>query len=170
MRAEESRGLFVQSKHRTGPMMTQSPMDQNRRSSQRTAPRQHPRARRLTGVRERWGCGRPTERSLDALLHYRDGCGSLLYLGGNGFYWRVAVDDAGTVEIRRGEGGIRAWASEPGEYYNAIDGGWVRRRGRPNLPERLVRPLPLCPPLFVRADEGVGRDDVGRRPQLSASA
>jgi len=65
----------------------------------------------LTGVRERWGCGRPTERSLDALLHYRDGCGSLLYLGGNGFYWRVAVDDAGTVEIRRGEGGIRAWAA-----------------------------------------------------------
>jgi hypothetical protein len=42
----------------------------------------------------------------------------------------VAVDSAGTVEIRRGEGGIRAWASEPGEYYNAIDGGWVHRTRR----------------------------------------
>ena len=58
-----------------------------------------------------------------------------MYLGGNGFYWKVAVSDAwpDAVEIRRGEGGIRAWASEPGEYYNAFDGeygGLWRRNGR----------------------------------------
>ncbi len=37
------------------------------------------------------------------------------------------------VENRRGEGGNRAWASEPGEYYNAFDGaygGLWRRNGR----------------------------------------
>jgi N,N-dimethylformamidase beta subunit-like protein len=38
------------------------------------------------------------------------------------------------LEIRRAEGGIRAWASEPGEYYHALDGGYGglwRRNGRP---------------------------------------
>jgi hypothetical protein len=38
------------------------------------------------------------------------------------------------LEIRRGEGGIRAWASEPGEYYHQLDGqygGLWRRCGRP---------------------------------------
>ncbi|MEO0673258.1 MAG: N,N-dimethylformamidase beta subunit family domain-containing protein, partial [Pseudomonadota bacterium] len=42
------------------------------------------------------------------------------------------LDDA--VAIRRAEGGIRAWASEPGEYYNQFDGeygGLWRRNGRP---------------------------------------
>ena len=64
-----------------------------------------------------------------------------MYLGGNGFYWRVAVNPAlpGAVEIRRGEGGIRAWAAEPGEYYNAFDGGYGglwRNSGR--APQRLA--------------------------------
>ena len=43
------------------------------------------------------------------------------------------------LEIRRAEDGIRAWASEPGEYYNAFDGkygGLWRRNGRP--PQKLV--------------------------------
>jgi len=77
-----------------------------------------------------------TRQSLDAFLDYRNSGGNLSYLGGNGFYWRVALheEDEGIVEIRRGEGGIRAWASEPGEYYNAFDGaygGLWRRSGRP---------------------------------------
>ena len=61
--------------------------------------------------------------TLDGLLQYRDGGGRLVYLGGNGFYWKVAMHQQvhGAVEIRRGEGGIRAWASQPGEYYNAFD-------------------------------------------------
>ena len=77
-----------------------------------------------------------TENTLDALLEYRNSGGNLMYLGGNGFYWRVAIhpEQKGIIEIRRGEGGIRAWAAEPGEYYNAFDGqygGLWRRNGRP---------------------------------------
>ncbi|HKK30449.1 MAG TPA: N,N-dimethylformamidase beta subunit family domain-containing protein, partial [Alphaproteobacteria bacterium] len=77
-----------------------------------------------------------TPETLDALLTYRNSGGKFLYLGGNGFYWRVAIhpEEKGIVEIRRAEGGIRAWAAEPGEYYNAFDGGYGglwRRNGRP---------------------------------------
>jgi N,N-dimethylformamidase len=82
-----------------------------------------------------------TGAMLDALEAYRDGGGRLMYLGGNGFYWRVARHSElpAAIEIRRGEGGIRAWAAEAGEYYNAFDGaygGLWRRNGRP--PQRLV--------------------------------
>ncbi|MCG8695877.1 MAG: hypothetical protein MI806_32080, partial [Minwuiales bacterium] len=82
-----------------------------------------------------------TAETLDALKDYRDSGGKLLYLGGNGFYWRVALhnDEPGAIEIRRAEGGIRAWAAEPGEYYNAFDGaygGLWRRNGRP--PQQLA--------------------------------
>ncbi len=76
-----------------------------------------------------------TKETLDALQAYRDEGGNLLYLGGNGFYWRIALhkEQPSLIEIRRGEGGIRAWAAEPGEYYNAFDGtygGLWRRSGR----------------------------------------
>ncbi len=77
-----------------------------------------------------------TAKTLDAIEAYRDNGGNLMYLGGNGFYWRIAVHESqsGALEIRRGEGGIRAWAAEPGEYFNAFDGnygGMWRRNGRP---------------------------------------
>jgi N,N-dimethylformamidase len=77
-----------------------------------------------------------TRETLDAIEAYRDGGGRFVYLGGNGFYWKVALhpEEPGVIEIRRGEGGIRAWAAEPGEYYNAFDGeygGLWRRNGRP---------------------------------------
>ena len=82
-----------------------------------------------------------TRQTLDALTGYRDNGGRLAYLGGNGFYWRVALhsEDNGAIEIRRAETGIRAWAAEPGEYYNAFDGtygGIWRRNGRP--PQQLA--------------------------------
>ncbi|EHL96415.1 hypothetical protein HMPREF9946_04883 [Acetobacteraceae bacterium AT-5844] len=82
-----------------------------------------------------------TERMLDALLAYRDSGGRLCYLGGNGFYWRIARDPARPhlIEIRRAEGGIRAWAAEAGEYYHQLDGalgGLWRRNRRP--PQALV--------------------------------
>jgi N,N-dimethylformamidase len=83
-----------------------------------------------------------TVNTLDALQSYVDGGGHFMYLGGNGFYWRIAASPAapGLLEIRRGEGGVRAWASMPGEYYNNLDGGsygglW-RRNGRP--PQQLA--------------------------------
>ena len=82
-----------------------------------------------------------TKETLDALRDFRDNGGSLNYLGGNGFYWRIAVhkENKSLLEIRRPEGGIRAWASKPGESYNAFDGtygGLWRRSGR--APQELV--------------------------------
>lgn len=82
-----------------------------------------------------------TSETLDALTAYTQQGGRLMYLGGNGFYWKVARSPhwPGAVEIRRGEGGIRAWAAEPGEYYNSFDGeygGLWRRNGRP--PQQLA--------------------------------
>ncbi|MGH7119900.1 MAG: N,N-dimethylformamidase beta subunit family domain-containing protein, partial [Acetobacteraceae bacterium] len=79
--------------------------------------------------------------TLDALRTYTRTGGKLAYLGGNGFYWRVARDKAlpHLVELRRAETGVRAWAAEPGEYYHALDGqlgGLWRRNRRP--PQALV--------------------------------
>ncbi len=76
-----------------------------------------------------------TTQTLDALTHYRNNGGHISYLGGNGFYWRIALhpEDNAVLEIRRAEDGIRAWAAEPGEYYQAFDGqygGLWRRNGR----------------------------------------
>ena len=82
-----------------------------------------------------------TNETLEALTQYRDQGGALHYLGGNGFYWRIArhSEEESLLEIRRAEDGLRAWASEPGEYYNGFDGaygGLWRRNGRP--PQQLV--------------------------------
>ena len=80
-----------------------------------------------------------TERTLDALQAYTEKGGRLMYLGGNGFYWRVALSDKvpGAIEVRRTEGGIRTWPAEPGEYYHAFDGAygglWRRSDRPPNL-------------------------------------
>jgi N,N-dimethylformamidase len=77
-----------------------------------------------------------TPNTLNAIRDYVDGGGRLAYLGGNGFYWRIANSPTipDVVEVRRAEGGIRAWAAEPGEYFHALDGGYGglwRRNGRP---------------------------------------
>ncbi len=77
-----------------------------------------------------------TMETLDALQAYVGQGGRLCYLGGNGFYWRIAVSDAvpDVLEVRRAEGGIRAWDAAPGEAYHQLDGaygGLWRRLGRP---------------------------------------
>jgi len=83
-----------------------------------------------------------THESLNALQRFRDSGGNLIYLGGNGFYWRVAAkdNDASVLEIRRAESGVRTWAAEPGEYHHMLDGGSLgglwRRIDRP--PNQLV--------------------------------
>ena len=82
-----------------------------------------------------------TPQSLTALKTYQNNGGNIAYLGGNGFYWKIArnSENSDLLEIRRSEDGIRAWAAEPGEYYNAFDGqygGLWRRNGRP--PQDLV--------------------------------
>ena len=78
---------------------------------------------------------------LDALEAWQRNGGRLLYLGGNGFYWRVAFSDAwpGAMELRRAEDGVRNWQTEAGENYHAFDGhygGMWRRNGR--APNELV--------------------------------
>ena len=77
-----------------------------------------------------------TLNTLDALQAYTKSGGRLAYLGGNGFYWRIARTPSlpGIIELRRAEGGIRAWAAEPGEYHHQLDGqygGLWRRNRRP---------------------------------------
>jgi N,N-dimethylformamidase len=77
-----------------------------------------------------------TPTSLDALAEFTRTGGRMAYLGGNGFYWRVARDRSmpWALELRRAEGGIRTWAAEPGEYYHQLDGqygGLWRRNRRP---------------------------------------
>lgn len=78
---------------------------------------------------------------LDAYDDFLEGGGRLMYLGGNGFYWRVSFhpDLPGVIECRKSEDGIRAFAPEPGEYYASFTGeytGLWRRNGR--APNRLT--------------------------------
>jgi N,N-dimethylformamidase len=78
---------------------------------------------------------------LDAVAAYLERGGRLVYLGGNGFYWKTVPHPGGpwALEVRRAEGGIRLWETLPGEGYHAFDGsygGLWRRLGRP--PQALV--------------------------------
>jgi N,N-dimethylformamidase len=78
---------------------------------------------------------------LDALQEWQRSGGRLIYLGGNGFYWRVAFSDdwPGAMELRRAEDGVRNWQTEKGENYHAFTGeygGMWRRNGR--APNELV--------------------------------
>ncbi|MEO8394549.1 MAG: LamG domain-containing protein [Chloroflexota bacterium] len=71
----------------------------------------------------------------DGLESYLEDGGRLMYLGGNGFYWVTAVDPERPqmVEVRRGNGGTRAWNSAPGEQYHSATGemgGLWRHRGK----------------------------------------
>lgn len=82
-----------------------------------------------------------TSGMLDSLQSYTDTGGKLIYLGGNGFYWKITRSPSlpGVIELRRAEGGIRAWAANPGEAHHQLDGGYGglwRRNGRP--PQHLV--------------------------------
>jgi N,N-dimethylformamidase len=77
----------------------------------------------------------------DAVAEYTRRGGRLMYLGGDGFYWRIAYhrDFPGIVELRRAETGVRAWAANPGEYYQNFDGrygGLWLRQGR--APQTIV--------------------------------
>jgi N,N-dimethylformamidase len=82
-----------------------------------------------------------TAKMLDSLQSYVDSGGNLVYLGGNGFYWKITRVPTlpGVIELRRAEGGIRAWSPKPGESHHQLDGGYGglwRRNGRP--PQKLV--------------------------------
>lgn len=75
-------------------------------------------------------------RMWDAMRAWLDRGGRLMYLGADGWYWRIAfhAELPGVIEVRRAEDGIRTWAAEPGEYHHSFNGelgGLWRRIGRP---------------------------------------
>ena len=59
-----------------------------------------------------------------AVKDYTDQGGRLMYLGGNGFYWRIAYHQTlpGVIEVRRPGPAIRAWDAKPGEHWQSFDG------------------------------------------------
>lgn len=77
----------------------------------------------------------------DAFDAYQQSGGRHMYLGGNGFYWRIAYHPTQphTIEMRRGMTGLRTWEGEAGETALGFTGEpsstW-RSNGRP--PQRLV--------------------------------
>ncbi|MDE2395001.1 MAG: N,N-dimethylformamidase [Burkholderiales bacterium] len=71
----------------------------------------------------------------NAMQGWLDKGGRLMYLGANGWYWRIAYHGElpNVVELRRAEDGIRTWMAEPGEYHHSFSGefgGLWRRIGR----------------------------------------
>jgi len=73
---------------------------------------------------------------LDALQTHLDRGGSLLYLGGNGFYWVTteSTDVTEMLEVRRGFAGTRTWTGAAGENHHSMTGelgGLWRHRGLP---------------------------------------
>jgi N,N-dimethylformamidase len=82
-----------------------------------------------------------TTAMLDAVEAYLGEGGRLMYMGGNGFYWRTAFHDTlpGVVEVRRGEAGTRTWEGHPAEMHLSFTGElgelW-RSSGR--APQRVV--------------------------------
>jgi N,N-dimethylformamidase len=114
----------------------------------------------------------------DAIRGFVDRGGRLLYLGGNGFFWRVAWHPTlPVIELRRAEDGSRPWESQPGEYYMAWNGeyGGMWRRGD-RTPNQLVGTgfaasgLDIGKPFRRRPEsenpraafifEGIGRDEI----------
>ena len=112
---------------------------------------------------------------------YTDQGGRFMYMGGNGLYWHTCYHPElpGVVEVRRAEGGTRAWKCEPGEYYHASDGrlgGLWRFQNRP--PQKLVgtgfisQGFDLCTyyrrtpdsfdPRVKFVFEGIGKDGTDR--------
>ncbi|MDI6029043.1 N,N-dimethylformamidase [Corticibacterium sp. UT-5YL-CI-8] len=100
-------------------------------------------ARLLSGYRVVINMTHPeyySKEMLDALETYQNGGGRHMYLGGNGFYWRVAFHPTktGIIELRRGLTGLRSWETEAGEGNLSFTGepsGLWRSSGR--APQRL---------------------------------
>ncbi|HEY8612771.1 MAG TPA: N,N-dimethylformamidase beta subunit family domain-containing protein [Roseomonas sp.] len=82
-----------------------------------------------------------SRQMIEAFDAYQRNGGRHIYLGGNGFYWRIGwhPTQPHTMEIRRGMNGLRTWEGEAGENALSFTGepsGLWRSNGRP--PQRLV--------------------------------
>jgi len=110
----------------------------------------------------------PSPQSFAAYGAFAARGGNLMYLGGNGFYWVAALDNARPhrLELRRGDVGVRPYSLPGGEHVNSLDGqqsGLWRSRGM------------SCNTLFGVGFSGQGtglgvpykRTDESRTPQLS---
>ena len=78
----------------------------------------------------------------DAVFDFTQKGGRLMYLGGNGFYWRVALHQEvpGVIEVRRCEAAIKTWGADTGEYYHSFTGehGGLWRHQGETEPQRLT--------------------------------
>jgi N,N-dimethylformamidase len=78
----------------------------------------------------------------DAVFSFTQTGGRLMYLGGNGFYWRVALHQEvpGVIEVRRCEAAIKTWGADTGEYYHSFTGeyGGLWRHQGETEPQRLA--------------------------------
>ncbi|KAM5364430.1 hypothetical protein ACJA88_013071 [Fusarium oxysporum] len=78
----------------------------------------------------------PSAESLDAYEGHAKNGGSLIYAGGNGFYWKSVTDPKRPhrMEVRRADVGARTHENPPGERHHALNGqlgGLWRSIGRP---------------------------------------
>ena len=106
-----------------------------------------------------------------------------MYMGGNGFYWRIAYHPTlpGVIEVRRAEDGTRAWVARPGEYYHSFTGeygGLWLRQNRP--PQQLVgtgfiaqgfdlsSPYRRTPRAPIRASRSRSRASAWTRPSAAS--
>jgi len=115
---------------------------------------------------------------MHGLLNYQQKGGRFIYMGGNGFYWRVAFNPKmpGAMELRRAEDGMRSWIAEGGEYYMSFNGelgGLWRRNGIPpeaicgtgfsaqgfNQASHYTRTAASEDPRASWIFEGIGRDE-----------
>ena len=77
----------------------------------------------------------PTLQSYNAYETFARQGGSIMYLGGNGFYWVSSIDSARPwrLEVRRGDQGVRSYILPGGERFSSLtgqQGGLWRSRGR----------------------------------------
>jgi N,N-dimethylformamidase len=77
-----------------------------------------------------------SKEMLDSFEGYLAQGGRGMYMGSNGFYWIVSFhpEKPWLMEVRKAEGGSRAWQAKPGEYYHSTSnerGGLWRNRARP---------------------------------------
>ncbi|KAL3469084.1 hypothetical protein BJX99DRAFT_268705 [Aspergillus californicus] len=77
----------------------------------------------------------PSLESLNAYASFAALGGSIMYLGGNGFYWTSVTNPARPhrLEVRRGDQGCRSFSLAPGERIHSLNGhqgGLWRSRGR----------------------------------------
>ncbi len=109
-----------------------------------------------------------TPQTVAAYRRFIDDGGRLMYLGGNGFYWKVAChpETEGVIELRRAEDGNRSWAEEPGEYYHAFDGAYGGLWRRSGLVPQSWLGVGYCGQGFRRC-VGYRRAEAAHRPEVA---